>query len=181
MSPLRDQSPAPRLLATLLAGVIFTVLSTTLFAWWSVGPLRLKPLVVVIVSAGFRLPLGRGGLMVLALAYLNDLLSGGIIGLNAVSYMVVFSICAAAQRKLQIESWPLQILTVALMSMVMQLLVVAGLMLTRWEHLVPHNFYWMVGAQSLLSALTAPLFFGFLETLVRLVGRLWPKERRLGA
>ncbi len=181
MSPLRDTSPTPRLLATLLAGVIFTVLSTTLFAWWAVGPLRIKPLVVVIVSAGFCLPLGRGGLLVLALAYLNDLLSGGIIGLNAVAYMVVFLVCALARRKLQIESWPFQMLTVALMSMVMQFLVVAGLMLTRWDHLVPTNFYWVMGAQALLSALTAPIFFGLVEGLVRLVGRLWPRERRLGA
>jgi len=181
MSPRRDEPPAPRLLATLLAGVLFTVLSTTLFAWWSVGPLRLRPMVVVIVSAGFRLPLGRGGLLVLALAYLNDLLSGGIIGLNAVSYMVVFAACAVAQRKLQIESWPFQMMTVGVMSVVMQLLVVVGLMLTRWEHLVPENLYWVVGAQALLSALTAPLFFGLLEFLVRLVGRFWPKERRVGA
>ncbi len=170
----------PRVVATLVMGFILTVFSTTLFAWWAVGPVRLQPMIVVVVSAGFLLPLGIGGLLVLFLGYLSDLLSGGILGLQLTAYMVVFLACAVAQRQIEVYSWPLQILAVAVMSLVFQLLVVGGLILVHRGQMVPPNLTAVVGAQAALSALTAPLFFSLLEALVRLAVRLWPKERHAG-
>ncbi len=178
MPPKREMVVWPRFVATLLMGFILTVFSTTVFAWWAVGPLRLQPLMVVVVSAGFYLPLGMGGLLVLFLGCLSDLLSGGILGLQLTAYMVVFLGCAIAQRQIEIYSWPLQVLTVAVMSMVFQLLVVGGLYLIHREQLVPANLMAVAMAQAVLTALTAPLFFTMLEGLVRLTLRLWPKERR---
>lgn len=172
--------PGPRFIATLFLGFMLTVFSTTIFAWWAVGPLRLQPLVVVVVSAGFYLPVGWGGLLVLFLGCLSDLLSGGILGLQLTALMVVFLACAIAQRQIEIYSWPLQIMAVAVMSVVSQLLVVGGLYLIHREQLVPVNLMAVAGAQAVLTALTAPLFFGMLEGLVRLAQRLWPKERHAG-
>lgn len=174
---MREEPLFPRLAATLLMGVLLTVLSTTLFSWWAIGPLKLRPVEVVIVSAGFRLPLLWGGALVFILGYMTDLISGGVIGLHVVAYMVVLAACSMAQRKLQISSWPFQMVAVAVMTTVSQLLVEAGLMLVRREHLAPVNLHWLMAAQSALTALTAPLFFSALETLVRIFNRLRPGGR----
>lgn len=174
----RDMGAWPRFIATLLLGFILIVFSSTIFAWWAVGPLRLQALMVVVVSAGFYMPLGLGGILVLFLGCLSDLLSGGILGLQLTAYMVVFLACAIAQRKIEIYSWPLQVLAVAVMSLVFQMLVVGGLYLIHREQLVPVNLMAVALAQAALTALTAPLFFSMLEGLVRLTVHLWPKERR---
>jgi rod shape-determining protein MreD len=174
----RDMGIWPRFIATLFLGFILTVFSTTIFAWWAVGPLRLQPMIVVVVSAGFYLPLGWGGILVLFLGCLADLLSGGILGLQLTAFMVVFLACAIAQRQIEIYSWPLQVMAVAVMSVVFQLLVVGGLYLIHREQLVPTNLMAVAMTQAVLTALTAPLFFMMLEGLVRLTQRLWPKERR---
>lgn len=180
MATRRDTALWPRFVATLVLGFFLIVLSTTLFAWWAVGPLRLQPLMVVVIAAGFFLPLGPGGILVLFFGYLSDLLSGGIIGLQLSSYMVVFLCCAIAQRKIEIYSWPLQMIAVAVMSMVSQFLVVGGLYLIHREQLVPANLMTIAAAQALLTALTAPVFFSILGALVRLAVRLWPKEHGSG-
>ncbi|KMY68617.1 hypothetical protein AAU61_03000 [Desulfocarbo indianensis] len=180
MPTKRDMGIWPRLIATLFMGFILIVFSTTLFAWWAVGPLRLQPLMVVVISAGFYLPLGPGGLLVLFFGYLSDLLSGGVLGLQLTAYMVVFLACAVAQRQIEIHSWPLQMLAVAAMSVVFQLLVAGGLFLIHREQLVPTNLAAVLITQAALTALTAPLFFTLLDGLVRLAVKLWPKERRTG-
>jgi rod shape-determining protein MreD len=180
MPTKREMVIWPRFIATLVLGFLLTVFSTTLFAWWAVGPLRLQPIMVVVVAAGFYLPLGLGGILVLFFGCISDLLSGGVIGLQLSAYMVVFLCCAMAQRQIEIHSWPLQMMAVAVMSLVAQLLVVGGLYLIHREQLVPVNLMAVAAAQAALTALTAPLFFTILEALVRLTVRLWPKERRAG-
>ncbi|MCB2188313.1 MAG: rod shape-determining protein MreD [Deltaproteobacteria bacterium] len=177
----RQASCWPRLFATVLTGFFLVVLSTTVFSWWAVGPLKLEPLVVVMVSAGFNLPLAPGAIAVAFLGYLADMVSGGVMGLQMAAYLAVFCLCAVAERKLEINSWPFQMGSVGLMTMLQQALVVGGLMLVRRDHLLPPNLPWVLLAQAVLNALTAPLFFAMLETMVRLLGRLWPQTKRKAA
>ena len=166
----------PRVAGTLACGVLLIVLGTTLFNWWAVGTLRLQPLVVVVVSAGFRLPFLPGAALVFFLGYLSDIFSGGVIGLQVTVYMIVFVACALAQLKLEINSWPFQMAAVGVMSLLVQVLLVGGLILVHRNYLSPPNPA-LAGAQALLSALTAPLFFTGLDGLVGLFTRIWPKER----
>jgi cell shape-determining protein MreD len=161
-----------------LLGFILIVLGTTLFAWWSAGPLRLQPVVVMVVSAGFRLPLWAAGSVAALLGYVGDVTSGGISGLQMTGYMLVLCACALAERKLEIFSWPLQMLSVAVSSLIFQLAVLGGLMLTGRGHLAPANLILVLGLQAALTALTAPVFFAFLESLTRLAEHLWPKGRQ---
>ena len=135
----RDASRWPRAGATLILGFLLAVMSTTVFSWWSLGPLRLEPMIVLVVSAGYRLPLILGFLVVWALAYLMDLISGGVLGLNIVIYSVVYVICQLARRKLNIDSWPFQMLSVGLMTMLAHLLMAAGLTLTIPSYIPPAN------------------------------------------
>jgi rod shape-determining protein MreD len=173
----RLRALGPRLAGTLLTGFLLLVFSTTLFAWWAVGPLRLQPLLVVVVSAGFRLPFVSGALTVFFLGYLSDVLSGGILGLQVTVYLLVFVVCSLAQRKLEINSWPFQMAAVGIMSLLVQVFLLGGLILAQRKYLAPPNLA-LAGVQALLNAFTAPLFFGALEGLVKFFKRLWPKEQR---
>lgn len=181
MVPKREESPWPRLFATLILGFFLDVLAATLFAWWSLGPVKLMPLVVMVVSAGFRLPLWAAGVVAVVLGYLSDLISGGVVGLQLTACVLVTCLCAIAQRKLEINSWPLQMLAVAVMSLVLHLTVIGGLMLTVREHLLPVNLSLVLAAQAALSALTAPVFFALLEGLVRLLRGLGGLAGRVGS
>ena len=163
----------------MLLGLILSVLSTTVFAWWAVGPLRVQPMIVLIVSAGFTLRLSSGAMVVVVLGILQDLQSGGMVGLNLTAFSVVFLICALAERKLAINAYSLQMSAVGVMSLVEQLIVWGGLGLVRQNSAIPLNLAWLVGAQAVLSALTAPLFFGLLELITGLVTNVWPTEKRV--
>ncbi len=181
MSPKREESPWPRLLATLLLGFILNVMSTTLFTWWALGPVKLMPLVVMVVSAGFRLPLWGAGLVAVLLGYLGDLVSGGVVGLQMTACLLVVFACALAQRKLEINSWPFQMLAVGLMSLLLHLTIIGGLMLASREHLLPARLPMVLATQSVVSALTAPVFFAILESMVRMMAGLWRMAGRGGA
>ena len=172
----RDESFWPRLLATGLLGFLLTVLSTTLFAWWAVGEVKLQPLVVMVVSAGFRLPLVPACFLALFLGYINDLISGGVVGLQVMAYLLVVCACAVAQRKLEISSWPFQMVAVGVMSLVTQVAMLGGVVLVNRGQLVPLGLPVVLAFQALLSALTAPAFFGLLEAMVGLFTRFWPSR-----
>ena len=173
-------SPAPRAAATLFMGFLVTVLGTTAFSWWSAGPLRLQPLVVMVVSAGFRLPLVAGGLVAVGLGYLGDLASGGVSGLQITAYLLVLCVCALAERKLDISSWPFQMLAAGAMSVLFHLVVIGGIMLVGRRPLDSPHLLWLLTAQALLTALTAPVFFTVLEFMVVLFDLFWPKRGPAG-
>ncbi len=162
----------------MVMGFLLAVLTTTLFSWWTLGQLRLEPLIVLVVSAGYRLPLVLGFVVVMFLGYLADLLSGGIMGLNLVIFSLLYVICQVARRKLDIASWPFQMLSVGVLTVLAHLLTAGAVTLTVPSYLPPVNLPLLLVAQGLVSAFTAPLFFGLNEALVRLLGRLWPAERR---
>jgi cell shape-determining protein MreD len=172
----RAAAIAPRVAATLLMGFLLVVLSTTVFSWWSAESLRLQPIVVVVVSAGFRLPLIPGGLVAVVLGYLADLASGGISGLQITAYIMVLSSCAMAERKLEINSWPFQMLAAGAMSLLSQLAVTGGIFLISRQPLNSPHLFWVLGSQAALTSLTAPVFFGALELLVVLLDQFWPRQ-----
>lgn len=173
-------SPWPRLLATALLGFILLVLSTTVFAWWEMGGVRLHPIIVVAVSAGFYLPLAAGAAVVFLLGILADLLSGGFVGLQLSALMGAFLISAALANWLDISTWPFQMIAVGLLSLAGQLVVVGGLVLAERRFLAPADYWLTVLAQAVLCAVTAPVFFFLLEKLVAAVSRVWPRRDALG-
>ncbi len=175
----REHHKWPRALATLILGFFLVVLGTTLFSWWSLGPLRLEPMIALVVAAGYRLPLVLGFGVVWALAYITDLVSGGVMGLNLVCYSVVYVACTLAQRKLQIDSWPFQMLAVGLMNVLYQLLYLGGLFLTQQQYAPGANLALLLAAQAVLNALTAPIFLGLLDGLGSIIARFWPEERKV--
>jgi rod shape-determining protein MreD len=168
----------PRILATALIGFLLLVLSTTVLAWWRIGPIRLQPMMVIAVSAGFNLPLGSGGILVMLLGCMADVVSGGFLGLNLSGYMAAFLVSAVAQRGLNITSWPFQMIAVGLFTLVGQLLVLGGLYVADRPFLAPANLWLALAAQAVISAVAAPLFFWILERLVTRLDSIWPSGDR---
>lgn len=174
----RDAGRWPRALGTAVMGLLLAVLGTTAFSWWALGPLRLEPLIVLVVSVGYRLPLVLGFIVVMFLGYVADLVSGGVMGINVVVFTVVYVICQLARRKLDIASWPFQMLSVGVLTILSHLLTAGAVTLTVPSYVPPVNLPLLLLAQALINALTAPLFFGLNEGLVGLLGRLWPAPER---
>lgn len=116
----------PRALGTSAMGLLMAVLGTTAFTWWAVGPLRLEPLIVLVVSAGYRLPLVLGFVVVMFLGYVADLISGGVMGLSMVVFTLIYVICQLARLKLDIASWPFQMLSVGVLTVLAHLLTAGG-------------------------------------------------------
>jgi len=175
----REPSRWPRALGTAVMGLLLAVLGTTAFSWWALGPLRLEPLIVLVVSAGYRLPLVLGFIVVMFLGYVADLISGGVMGLNVVIFTVVYVICQLARRKLDITSWPFQMLSVGVLTILDHLLTAGAVTLTVPSYVPPVNLPLLLLAQGLINAFTAPLFFGLNEALVGMLARFWPAERKV--
>ncbi|MCF8042350.1 MAG: rod shape-determining protein MreD [Desulfarculaceae bacterium] len=169
----------PRAMGTAVTGLLLAVLGTTAFSWWALGPLRLEPIIVLVVSAGYRLPLVLGFMVVMFLGYVADLISGGVMGLNVVIFTVVYVICQLARRKLDISSWPFQMLSVGVLTILAHLLTAGAMTLTVPSYAPPVNLPLLLLAQALINAFTAPLFFGLNEALVGILAHFGPAERKV--
>lgn len=174
-------SPWPRALATLLTGFILLVLSTTVFAWWEMGGVRLQPITVVAVSAGFNLPLVLGGIVVFIVGVAADLLSGGFVGLTLSALMLAFVVSAVVQRVLDLDTWVSGMFVVGLLNLLGQFAVIGGLVLAERSFLAPSNYWLILIVEAVLCALTAPVFFALLEKLTSLLARIMPAREGLGS
>ena len=88
-----------RILVPLGAGVIWLLVATALVGFL---PSNLPPpdvVLIVVISFGFQYTLPFGGGLAFFLGILQDVLSGGVLGLNALSKTVVFNLTRSiAQR-----------------------------------------------------------------------------------
>jgi len=94
-----------RVLVPLVAGMIWLVLATALVGFL---PGRLPPpdvVLIVVIIFGFRYSLPLGGGLSFLLGLLQDVLSGGVIGLNALSKTVVFSLTRVIARRFYFSHW----------------------------------------------------------------------------
>ena len=175
--PLNIKKPdpvfGPRLVGVVVMGFLLIVLSTTLFSWWSVGEAQVQPLTAIVVWAGFNLSVFRGVAVVAILGYMMDSLSGGIVGLQIIVNLAVFYSCVIAQRHLALNNWAYQMIAVGVMSIVSPLIIAGGLMLASRQYLMPQDLAATIFWQAFLTALVAPFIFVALETLIRLLQKIW--------
>lgn len=112
-----------RALVPLVVGIIWLVVATVLAGFL---PSHLPPpdvVLIVVVVFGFKYPLPLGGALAFVLGMLQDVLSGGVIGLNAFSKTVVFSLTRAIARRFYFPNWASKIAMVFLAGVVDGLLV----------------------------------------------------------
>ena len=88
-----------RILVPLGAGVIWLIVATTLVGFLPSGLPPPDVILIVVISFGFQYTLLLGGGLSFLLGILQDVLSGGVLGLNALSKTVVFALTRSiAQR-----------------------------------------------------------------------------------
>lgn len=81
-----------RWLLHLVPGVVLLLIQTTFSSVLTIGPFRLEPLLVLIIMAGFTLPLLWGSMLAFWMGYAVDVFSGGFLGLYTGLYLVAFYI-----------------------------------------------------------------------------------------
>jgi len=81
-----------RWLLHLVPGVVLLLIQTTFSSVLTIGPFRLEPLLVLIIMAGFSLPLLSGSMLAFWMGYAVDVFSGGFLGLYTGLYLVAFYI-----------------------------------------------------------------------------------------
>jgi cell shape-determining protein MreD len=159
-------------------GFLLSVLSTTVFSWWSLGEAQVQPLAALAVWAGFNLPLFSGALLVTFLGYVVDNLSGGIVGLHMLVYLTMFYACAVAEHHLALNNWAYQMAATGLMSMLSPLIIMGGLMLASRQYLASQDMLTMMLLQAVLSALFAPAVFLALQWMIRALQKVWPRRQQ---
>ena len=103
-----------RVLVPLVAGILWLVLAAALVGF---VPSRLPPpdvVLTVVIIFGFRYSLPLGGGLSFLLGMLQDVLSGGIIGLNALSKTVVFVLTRWIAQRFYFSNWASKIAMVFL-------------------------------------------------------------------
>jgi cell shape-determining protein MreD len=161
-----------------IMGFLLSVLSTTVFSWWSIGEAQVQPLTALTVWAGFNLPLFSGAVLVTFLGYVADNLSGGIVGLHMLVYLAIFCASAIAEHHLALNNWIYQMAATGLMSMLSPLIIMGGLMLVSRQYLASQDMLTMMLLQAVLSALFAPAVFLALQGMIRILQKIWPKRQR---
>jgi len=147
-----------RALVPLVVGIIWLVVATVLAGFL---PSHLPPpdvVLIVVVVFGFKYPLPLGGALAFVLGMLQDVLSGGVIGLNALSKTVVFSLTRAIARRFYFPNWASKIAMVFLGGIVDGLLVASILSIGGGVH--------GSGAVLARQLLLQILFTGLLSPLV---------------
>jgi rod shape-determining protein MreD len=94
-----------RALVPLVTGMLWLVLATALVGFL---PGRLPPpdvVLIVVIIFGFRYSLPLGGSLSFLLGMLQDVLSGGVIGLNALSKTVVFALTRSIAQRFYFSNW----------------------------------------------------------------------------
>ena len=118
-----------RALVPLLAGMIWLVLATALVGFL---PSRLPPpdvVLIVVIIFGFQYSLPFGGGLSFLLGTLQDVLSGGVIGLNALSKTVIFTLTRSIAQRFYFPNWASKMAMVFLGGIVDALLVTCILLI----------------------------------------------------
>ena len=147
-----------RALVPLLAGVLWLVLTTALAGFL---PSRLPPpdvVLVVVIIFGFQYSFPLGGSLSFILGILQDVLSGGVVGLNALSKTVVFTLTRSIAQRFYFPNWASKIAMVFLGGIVDGLLVTCILLIGGAIH-IPDA---LLARQLLLQIIVT----GFLSPLV---------------
>jgi rod shape-determining protein MreD len=150
-----------RALVPLVAGMLWLVLAAALVG---LLPSRLPPpdvVLIVVVIFGFRYSLPLGGGLSFLLGMLQDVLSGGVIGLNALSKTVVFVLTRWIAQKFYFSHWASKIAMVFLGGIVDGLLATCILLIAGAIHIT--------GALLARQLLLQIIFTGLLSPLVLVI------------
>lgn len=160
-----------RVMFPLFVGMGWLVLKTTLAGFL---PTRLPSpdvILILVVLFGFRYSLTLGGILSFFLGLIQDILTGGIVGLNALSKTVVFSFTQLTARRFYFPNFVSKIAMVFLGGLVDGLLV-TFILLIGGDLRIPSPFLLRFALlQVLFSGLLAPVVIIITTKILALVER----------
>ncbi len=121
-------------LGPFMVGMLWLVVATTLMGFL---PARLPfpdVVLIVVIIFSFHYPLTLGGGLSFMLGLVQDVLSGGVIGINALSKTVIFSLSRWIARRFYLSTMISKIVMVFLGGMVDGLLVIIILLIGKMIH-----------------------------------------------
>ena len=126
---------------------------------------------IVVVLFGFRNTLPLGGVFSFSLGLLQDVLAGGIIGLNAFSKTVVFALTRSITRRFYIPNVASKIAMVLLGGIVDNLLMATILLIVGGIHIVLSHFFYYLLLQISCTGLLSPVILAMTPKIARLEER----------
>ncbi len=148
-----------KVLLPLVIGMGWLILVTALLGFLPTRVPAPDVALIVVIIFGFRYPLPLGGGLSFLLGLLQDVLAGGIIGLNALSKTVVFSLTRSIARRFYFPNVVSKTAMVALGGIVDNLLVITILLFEGNIHIPIPIFLRYLLVQILCTGLLAPVVF----------------------
>lgn len=146
-----------RILIPLGAGVIWLLVTTALAGFL---PISLPPpdvVLIVVISFGFQYALPVGGGLSFFLGMLQDVLSGGVIGLNALSKTVVFALTRSIAQRFYFSNMAFKIAMVCVGGIVDGLLVTCILFIAGAIHIPGAVLARHLLVQIIITGLLSPI------------------------
>jgi len=159
-----------------LAGLIFTLLKGRLMHAVAADSLDFDFIAIVIAYLLTRYGHGASGAYAFGQGLFIDVISEGPRGFSALIYLAVFWGLQFGSRFFELNHPRSQILLVAIAVFLKEILLIGMLDLFVSRVIVMHSFPLMVLGSITVTALSAPLLFGFFDYLLAL-----PGEDRTGA
>jgi rod shape-determining protein MreD len=154
-----------RMLRPFAVGLLW-ILGTTALQVFLFPELRPPDVVlIVVVTMSFQYPLLLGGGLAFALGIVQDVLSGGIIGLNALTKTLIFTFSRWIARRFYLSTMLSKIAMVAFGVLVDVSLVSAILLMGKMIHISFLLFMQQLAVQILLTCLLSPLVMISMPTL----------------
>ena len=146
-----------RQLGPFAVGMLWVLVTTTLQVFLF-PELRSPDIVlIVVIITSFQYPLVLGGGLAFTLGLVQDVLSGGAIGLNALTKTVIFALSRWIARRFYLSTMPSKIAMVIFGVLVDVLLVTAILFMGKRVHISFAFFVQQLFMQMLLTGLFSPL------------------------
>jgi rod shape-determining protein MreD len=165
-----------RMLSPFAVGLLW-MFATTALQVFLFPELRSPDVVlIVVITMSFQYPLLLGGGLAFTLGIVQDVLSGGIIGLNALTKTVIFAFSRWIARRFYLSTMLAKIAMVAFGVFVDVLLVTAILLMGKVIHLSFPLFVKQLAVQIMLTCLISPLVMISMPTLSDVSGS--GKEKR---
>ena len=148
-----------KILTLFVVGMLWLIVSTVFMGFL---PSRFPPpdvVLIVVINFGFWYPLPIGGGLAFLLGIVQDVLSGGLIGLNALSKTVVFSLTRLMARRFYFSTLTSKIAMVFLGGIIDSLLVTGILLIGGRIHISGAVFAPQILLQILFTGFLSPLVF----------------------
>ena len=146
-----------RMLSPFIVGLLW-VFATTALQVFLFPELRSPDVVlIVVIIMSFQYPLLLGGGLAFTLGIVQDVLSGGIIGLNALTKTVIFALSRWIAKRFYLSTMLAKLAMVAFGVLVDVILVTAILLMGKMTHLSFSFFIRQLAVQILLTCLLSPL------------------------